>query len=455
LSFGDFLAKTLNFLAFIYLARKLGVEPFGILEYANSLLTWFLLVGDGGLELWATREAAQARDLRALAGRVLPLRAGMAAAGFLALLASLPFLPAFENLTALMILFGLSIFVQAGTLKWVWMGREKMTRVAAGLVAGQIIFALAVFLLVRGPENVLVIPLIKLGSDLATAAYFAARFGQEHSGLGLPYTLRGAGTLLRAALTLGASQAMGLLNYNFDTLLLGFLKGADVVGWYNAAYKPVTMALAAPLTYFQGLFPALARAWTEERDTYLPLVERSFRLCAIAAVPLGVGGTLLARPIIRLLFGAEYSASVLPFRILVWSAVFVILRGSYRHALNAAGQQRLDLRCAVASATTNVGLNILLIPGFGMAGSASATVAADVLWFVLATSCFHRAVMPCNPLRWMARPLAAGAVMAALLLLLPWHWIVRAAIAVPAYVAVLAGLGEPEIKGWLKSQPHA
>ncbi len=433
----------------------LGVGSFGVLEYAHSLLTWFLLLGDGGLELWATREAAQTSDLRGLAGRVLPLRIGMAFIGFLALLASLQFLPAFEKLTELMILFGLSIFVQAGSLKWVWLGREKMSRVAAGLVAGQIVFALAIFLLVRGPETVLVIPLIKLGGDLATAVYFAARFVQEHGGLGLPYTLRGAGAELRVALTLGASQAMGLLNYNFDTILLGFLKGADVVGWYNAAYKPVTMALAAPLTYFQGLFPPLSRAWTEDRDTFLPIVERSFRLCAIVAVPLGVGGTLLARPIIRLLFGAGYQGSVLPFRILVWSAVFVILRGSYRHALNAAGQQTLDLRCAMASAATNVGLNILLIPGFGMAGSASATVAGDVLWFMLAIYCFRTAVMKSNPFWLMGRPLVAGAVMAALLLWLPWHWIVRAAVAVPAYVVALAGLGEPEIKRWLTSQAQA
>jgi len=74
LSVGDFLAKTLNFLAFVYLARVLGVASYGVLEFASSILTYFLLLADGGLELWATREAAEGRDLRELAARVVPLR---------------------------------------------------------------------------------------------------------------------------------------------------------------------------------------------------------------------------------------------------------------------------------------------------------------------------------------------------------------------------------------------
>src|SRR5271169_6147217 len=74
LSVGDAADKTLNFLAFVWLARVLGVSPYGVLEFANSLLVYFLLMGDAGLEIWATREAAGTDDLRRLAGRILPLR---------------------------------------------------------------------------------------------------------------------------------------------------------------------------------------------------------------------------------------------------------------------------------------------------------------------------------------------------------------------------------------------
>ncbi|HWP45486.1 MAG TPA: oligosaccharide flippase family protein, partial [Blastocatellia bacterium] len=72
LSAGDLLAKTLNFCAFVYLARVLGAESFGVLELAGSLLTYLLLAADGGLEVWATREAAQNKDVRRLVARIVP-----------------------------------------------------------------------------------------------------------------------------------------------------------------------------------------------------------------------------------------------------------------------------------------------------------------------------------------------------------------------------------------------
>ncbi len=444
-----------------------------MLEYANSLLAWFLLLGDGGLELWATREAAQTSDPRALAGRIVPLRFGMAILSFglilLFVVSPLKLFSNFPGLRLLTVLFGLSLFAQAASLKWLWMGREKMARVAGGLVVSQIVFALAVFAFVRRPEAVLWVPVLKLASDSAMAGFFGWLFVKEHGTPALSFEAGNGDAILRPALTIGTSQAMGLLNYNFDTLVLGFLKGASVVGWYNAAYKPVTVALAVPLTYFQGMFPAFSRTWNEQREAFLPLVTKSFRICAILAIPLGVGGMFLAEPVIRLLYGPAFANSVLPFQILVWSAVLVILRGSCRHALNAAGKQSLDLRSAMVSAGLNVGLNLLLIPRYGMVGSAAATLIADTVWLGMACYFFNRAVIRLNPLGVLARPLAAGVAMGALLILtgpagpFPWvpdeafvigvkylgPWIGRAMLAMVGYVAALVCFREPEILGLL------
>src|SRR5688500_15152449 len=74
LSVGDFIAKALNFLAFVFLARTLGVESYGVLELAIAIQVYLLLAGDAGLELWATREAARGADTRDLINGVLSIR---------------------------------------------------------------------------------------------------------------------------------------------------------------------------------------------------------------------------------------------------------------------------------------------------------------------------------------------------------------------------------------------
>ena len=82
LSLGDFFAKTFNFIAFLYLARVLGVTSFGTLEFAVTILTYFTLLADGGLEFWSTREVAHTGDVRQLVQRIVPLRLILASARF-------------------------------------------------------------------------------------------------------------------------------------------------------------------------------------------------------------------------------------------------------------------------------------------------------------------------------------------------------------------------------------
>ncbi len=451
LTIGDFVAKTLNFAAFVYLARVLGVTHFGVLEFASSILTYLLLLADAGFEVWSTREAAQTRDVRELAGRVLPLRFLGAVIAFVVLMGMLPLLPNYPQLRVVLGLLGLSLFAQAANLKWVMMGQEKMVRVAWGLVVAQIVFAVSVFAFVHDASGLIWVPVLRFASELALAAYFARQFSVMHGGLRLPLSLRGARETLRPVLTIGATNAMGLLNYNFDALLLGFLRGPATVGLYNAAYKPVTVALALPLTYFQGMFPALSRVFAESREAFRELAGRSFRLCCIFALPIGVGVTLLADSVIGLLFGAAYAESAGPLRLLIWSAVMVTLRGSYRHSLNAAGKQNLDLRSAAVSTGLNVGLNILLIPQFGMMGSAWATVIGDAAWLVMVIYFFQRAVGTLNPWPLLARPAMAAAAMGGFLWYaqgIVWFW--RAGIAAGIYFALLMVTGEPEVRSWTK-----
>jgi O-antigen/teichoic acid export membrane protein len=447
LATGDLVAKAMSFLAFVYLARILGVSNFGVLEFAGSVLTYLLLIADGGLEMWGTREAAKTTDLPALARRILPLRLQLASVSFLILLLLLPLFPHYPKLRAVLLIYGLTVFAQAISLKWAFMGKQNMARVARGLVIGQAFFAASVFVFIHNPVALVWVPVFRLVGDLATAFYFARWFRRVHGRYPLKMNLRGMRGVLKPAFTIGLSLAMGLLNYNFDAVLLGFLRGATFVGWYNAAYKLILVGMSFPITYFSGLFPALSRFYVENREEFRRLVRRTVELWLLFVVPLVVGGTFLAGPIISLLYGTAYTNSVAPFRILLFSAALVVLRWVYMDSLRASGHQALDLRCAITSASLNVGLNILLIPRYGMIGAASATTLADVVWFVMAYYYFRRAVLPGEPLPSFRGPLIGGAGMAAVLWLAqPVVWWGRAILSLIVYLVVQALFGNLNLR---------
>jgi O-antigen/teichoic acid export membrane protein len=170
----------------------------------------------------------------------------------------------------------------------------------------------------------------------------------------------------------------------------------------------------------------------------------------VLAIPIGVGGTFLAGPIILFLFGLEYENSIQPLQILSWSAVLVILRGTFRQALNAAGRQDLDLRCAGTAMVVNVGLNLFIIPRFGIIGAAVTTLTAEVIWITLASFFFYRHVDRLTLLPTIWQPILAALVMGGYLWLVePVWWMVRAASSVLVYFAILLLLGEPEVRSWL------
>ncbi len=133
----------------------------------------------------------------------------------------------------------------------------------------------------------------------------------------------------------------------------------------------------------------------------------------------------------------------------MWSAVLVILRGSYRQAFMACGRQTLDLRCAGISAAFNLGLNVLLIPPYDIIGAATATVIGDCIWLTLAALYCNRYVVPVSVLARLSKPLVAAVLMGgAFIAFASFHWVSQAVLAWLVYLVSLWLMGEKEVRSW-------
>lgn len=434
------------------MAKALGVASYGVLEFAVAIRTYLLLLADGGLELWAVREVAKGKDPAWLVARIVPLRFLLAVVAYFAVNGILAVIPENPNLRRILPLFAATAFLQALNLKWVFMGRSRMTSVAIGLIASQVVFSLAVFAVVRQPVDLIWVPVVWLAAELVMVAYFWRAFLADQTRWRWSFTLRDTTAMVRPALTLGTAHGLALMSYNLDSILLGLLVGPGPVGWYGAAYKPITAILALPVSYFIGLFPALSTAFSQSREVFRSTLARSLRLTAIFAMPIGVGGTLLAEPMMDFLFGPVYAVAVPAFQILSWSAVLVILRGNFRQALNAAGRQRLDLTCALAAVSVNLALNLAWIPRYRMIGAATATVLSEIVWFSIGAWLLSRHVIRLKFFHILWRPVVAAIGMGAFLLAAqPVFWMVRGALGVGVYFGLLTILGEKEMLARLPS----
>ncbi len=446
LSLGDGLSKVLYFLSFVYLARVLGVEGYGVLEFSVSIVAYFLLLADSGMEIWGMRAIAQGQDFRLLIGKILPMKSLLALFSMVVLIGLLPFLPNYPSLKLILLLYGVSLFAQALSLKWVLMGQERYFNVGCGLALSQIIFALGVVITVKGSSQLVWVPIFKIVADLFLAGYFGGVVFLAEGWGHIPFTLTNALEVLRPSVTMGATQTLGILNYNFDTIILGLMLGPVAVGLYGAAYKPITAMLAIPLMVFLGLLPILSRAYMENEDFFRGIVFRLQKISALVILPCGVLATFSAPHIIELLYGKGFQESVIALQVLSWSFVLVVLRGVYRQALLAIGQQVKDLTCAGVSAGVNIFLTVILIPMYGMVGAAVATVLSDIAWFGLISYYAHTYIDVRSHLKIFGIPILGIGLM----VLLIWStasyfWGLQIFVGSATYLMVLFFLREPEL----------
>ena len=117
------------------------------------------------------------------------------------------------------------------------------------------------------------------------------------------------------------------------------MQGDEVVGWYNAAYKLVLALAVISDAYYNSVFPVMSKFFVSSKESLKQTYEKSVKYMAILAVPIAVGTTLLADKIILLIFGAEYSHSIIALQILVWFMVFVFTSIGFANLLNSLNKQ--------------------------------------------------------------------------------------------------------------------
>ncbi|WLR52863.1 flippase [Bacillus tianshenii] len=180
---------------------------------------------------------------------------------------------------------------------------------------------------------------------------------------------------LKSSLTFGLkahlSNIMAFLNYRADLFVISFFLGPLAVGFYVVAVSITEKIWVVSEAVSSVLFPKISSITNEEeRNELTSMVNRNILFLAILV---GVALILLSDIFILLLFGEEYqqSSQVLKFLVLgivLGSSVKVI-----SNDLAGRGKPEINMYVAILTVTSNLLLNIILVPILGIYGAAIAT----------------------------------------------------------------------------------
>ncbi len=244
---------------------------------------------------------------------------------------------------------------------------------------------------------------------LVAAAFivYAARHGTS---FGLQYaTLIEAQRLTRAAWPLLVRQLAIGVYMRVDQVLLGRLLDDHAVGIYAAAARISEIWYFIPLAIMTAVVPRLAAKHAESEEYYRAALRKVMQAIAGLSIVAALVMSLGSRPIIHLLYGKAYAASAQVLAIHAWAGLFVGMGVASTSWFVNTRNVQFGLYQALAGAVVSLGLNLILIPRFGVVGAAWTTVASQFVSAVAFNACFRRTrqifliqLEAFNPLRWRA-----------------------------------------------------
>jgi len=410
LSFAQIVTKALGLIVVAYLARVLGAEGFGKIGFAQAILAYFMLLANLGLSTFGTREVARNREeINRYVNNILTIRLIASIGAFALLAVFVYFIPKPAEIKKLILLFGLTIFTFAFTIDWVFQGIERMEFIAISQIARQLVYVGLIFGIIRSPQQLLKVPLIRVGTTVVGVVILFSIFVKKFSVVRPKFAFAFWKQILKQSLPMGFSAIMISIYYNFDRVMLGFMKGDEVVGWYNAAYNVILVIITLPSLIIHSFFPSLSQAYRDNKKMS-NITHRYLKIMFSIGIPFGFGGIVLASLIINLVYGQAYNNAILPFQILSWNIVAVFISIAFAHPLLAWNKQNTYMKIIAGGAITNLLFNFLLIPKFGIEGASIATVLAEVAVFSVAY--FEiRKIVSVKVLGYLTKPLFASALM--------------------------------------------
>jgi O-antigen/teichoic acid export membrane protein len=435
LSGGEAISKVLAFVGFAYLARLLGPDTYGNLEFALAVTLFFNLIVEGGLGLLGTREIAKDETaVIPLTFHIVILRCALAVAAFVGLI-----IFAFVSKTSwqqkhLVVLYGLTLFGTPGQLQWVFQGFDKMHCIAIASVLRWLLFAGGVFLCVLEPNQALLVPLIELAAIASVVIFNFVVFRYYFGTFDHRFDRSLFFDLLRQTAPIGLTQVMWGLKVYLPTIMLGLMVGGEAVGWFGAAHRIVIALHSFVWMYFVNLYPSISRCTQQSADTLQRLVGKSLQVTSWSAIFIGAIGTLLAKPLLNFVYGPQYDDAAIAFQSLIWLVAFTLISSHYMYTLIAYSKQWLELLSAVLGALINIVLNYVLILQLGFVGAAFAVLLSEAFIWTLNYYFVRQHIAMLPFARYLVKPIIAGVATVALFLVMPaLHFIIVGVAALIVY----------------------
>ena len=367
-----------------YVVRVLGVEKYGLVNFVQAFIMYFVIVSDYGFNLAGTREISLYRDdknkISEIFSSILILKFFL---GLICTVVLFILVFSIELFSANKLLY----FISTGTLfgsiffpLWFFQGIEKMENIPAINISIKALQIILIFVLIKNESDYVLYLVLISATQLAIGiaglivAIYLFKVKIKFPSVNL---LTG---YLRSGFNLFSANIGMNLFTNSNTFLLGILAGNYAVGIFSAADKIRLAIQSIIITFITSAYPNVVRIVKEQKSIFVNFIKKTFVFSILIGITSSLFLFLFAKEIVTLVLGGKFLGSIvllqwLSISPLIVSAgiVFSIL------VLVAKGYDNLFARITLSSVVMHFVLLILLILSLGALGAVYAIIITELL----------------------------------------------------------------------------
>lgn len=367
----------------VWIARYLGVQQYGLFNYALAFVTLFTPVFTLGLDdvvvRYLVRESSDKQEilgttfwLKFLGGVVSVLLA----VGFTFLSGEVEAL----KIWLVVILSMGGIFRASDTVE-IWFQSQvlsKYTVVAKN--AAYVVNTLIKVALILTKAPLLAFAWVTLAEFAMMAISLAIVYHRKVSSLWRwKWSYTTAKNLLRESLPLIFSGFAILIFMKIDQIMLGQMLGNREVGIYSAAVRISEVWYFIPSAIVTSVTPSIYAAKEKSEEHYYKRLGQLLQLMAGISIAIALPMTFLSNTIITVMFGSNFAEAGPILAVHIWTSLFVFMGIATTPWFIAEGLNNVSLGKTVLGAVLNVILNYILIPEYSGLGTAIATIISQAV----------------------------------------------------------------------------
>lgn len=365
----------------IFAARILGVVEFGKFSFALSFVSLFVVFYSFGLPGIIIREFARGKGVKEDFYSIISLQILLTFVSFILILSCSFFITSDVVIRGIILVLSLFCVINGFiTVFYSFFQSAQKMEYQAWFIALQYLlisgFGLCALLISPSVKNLSYVYFFSaLVSFIAVLFFFNYKF--------FPLKIKLDYSVWKKFLTMSWPLVLALAFstiYQFtDSVIMGFWNMMAETGWYNAAGKVVLVGLVPMVLISSSFYPALSKFSRGAEEKFQKIWNHYMEAMIILAIPIVVGGVVLASRIIDFAYGPSFNPSILAFQILISTAGITFVYVPFYDAMIALDQQVKIFWITLSGALINVALNLFLIPKYSLYGSAGATMVTSFL----------------------------------------------------------------------------